>query len=375
MKNKNNVTIYMEKIKENLSFSVLRLDEAAIPDYEEKIDGRKDYISYGSDNKFPQYIYELFLHSALMESIIRGTSDYVMGNDITVNEAIEGFSKMVNKDFQTLTDIIEKAIMDYLIFDGFAIHVFRDADGKINELYNLDFQNCRISQDEKYILYCSKWDDYKCKPNKYDRFDMNKPKRNSILYFKGKTAQQTQVYPIPSYYGALNDIRTSTEISNFHLNSILNDFNSNCIISFNSGSVDEETKKKVEKQFKEKFTGSRNAGKFLLAFNESKDNAVTVERLASDDFDKRYEALSKTITENIFVAFRCSPQLMGMTTATSGFNTQEYQEAFKLYNKTVVKPIQLVIQRVFDRLFGIEDSIKFVPFSLEPTVESTPAVQ
>ena len=76
----------------------------------------------------------------------------------------------------------------------------------------------------------------------------------------------------------------------------MNDFNSNCIISFNSGSVDEETKKKVEKQFKEKFTGSRNAGKFLLAFNESKDNAVTVERLASDDFDKRYEALSKTIS-------------------------------------------------------------------------------
>ena len=66
---------------------------------------------------------------------------------------------------------------------------------------------------------------------------------------------------------------------------------------------------------------------------------------------------------------------MGLTTATTGFNTQEYQEAFKLYNKTVVKPIQLVIQRVFDRLFGIEDSIKFVPFSLEPTVEATPAVQ
>lgn len=364
----------MEKIKENLSFSVLCLDEGAMPDYEEKIDGRKDYISYGADNKFPQYVYDLFLHSALMESIIRGTSDYVMGNDIVFNESIVPFSKMANKDLQTLTDIIEKAIMDYLIFDGFALHIFRDADGKINEIYNLDFQNCRLSQDEEHVLYCAKWDDYKCKPNKYNRYDPMNPKRNSILYFKGKTAPQTNAYPIPSYIGALGDIRTSTEISNFHLNSILNDFNGNCIISFNSGSVDEETKKKVEKQFKEKFTGSRNAGKFLLAFNESKDNAVTVERLASDDFDKRYEALSKTITENIFVAFRCSPQLMGMTTATSGFNTQEYQEAFKLYNKTVVKPIQLVIARVFDRIFGLEDSIKFVPFSLEQTVE-TPAAE
>ena len=64
----------------------------------------------------------------------------------------------------------------------------------------------------------------------YPKFEVGSSKRNSIFYFKGKTAPQVNVYPIPSYIGALSDIRTSTEISNFHLNSIINGFNGNLII-------------------------------------------------------------------------------------------------------------------------------------------------
>lgn len=349
---------------EKLKFEVVS-NSVELPEVKEIRDGRRDYVTYGDDNLFPQYIFDLFLHSALFESIIKGTCDYAIGNDLVTSTSIEEFARKVNKDNQTLYDIVEKAIFDYLLFDGFYIQVFRDSDGKINELYNLDFQCCRISRDGKRVVYCPEWEKYNAQQKSYPIFSTEKDLKNSIFYFKGKTAPQAKTYPIPTYIGALSDIRTSVEISNFHLNSIVNDFNSSCIINLNSGEVDDDTKKKVEKKFKDKFAGTNNAGKFVLNFNENKDTAITIERLQSDDFDKRYEALSKSVTEKIFTAFRAIPCLFGLRSEGSMFNHEEYNDAFKLYQRTVIIPIQHTIERVFDKIFGIEDSIKIIPFKLE----------
>lgn len=349
---------------EKLNFEIVT-KELTIPSIVEVKDGRRDYVTYGEDNLFPQYIWQLFTHSAIFESIIRGTSDYVMGNDIIISDSISSFSSKVNKDYNTLADIIEKAIFDFLLYDGFAIQVFRDSNDNINELYNLDFQNCRISKDEKRVIYCSDWSKYNAKTSSYPMFDADKPVKNSIFYFKGKTAPQTNTYPIPSYIGALSDIRTSTEISNFHLNSVINGFNASAIVNFNNGSVDEETAKMVEKKFQNKFCGSDNASKFLLAFNENKESSVTIERLQSDDYADRYNVLENTITNNIFVAFRCQPQLFGLRSEGNMFNHDEYIQAAALYNKTVIKPIQKMLERAFSRLLRTEDAIKFIPFNLD----------
>ena len=40
----------------------------------------------------------------------------------------------------------------------------------------------------------------------------------------------------------------------------------------------------IERRIKEKFTGTDNAGKFMVSFNDSKDNGVTVERIQDDSF-------------------------------------------------------------------------------------------
>ena len=84
-----------------------------------------------------------------------------------------------------------------------------------------------------------------------------------------------------------------------------------------------------------------------------------------DDFADRYEALHKRSREQIFTAFRATPNLFGLMTETTGFNEQEFAEAFKLYNRTVVKPIQKVIVDAFDKIFGVDGSITITPFNLE----------
>lgn len=335
--------------------------ETNLPIVKEIKDGRRDYVYWGENNLFPQYIIDLYQHSALFETIVRGISDYVMGNDVVSD------LNVMNKDRDTIQDIVENSVMDYIMFNGFAMQIFRDSDNKITEIYNIDFQNLRVGKDDN-IYYSPDWSKQNAKVTSYPLFDFEKKQKNSIFYFKGKGTPQTNCYPIPTYYGALSDIRTSVEISNFHLNSVLNGFNGNLIINLNSGEVDDDTKKKVENKFKDKFCGTGNAGKFVLNFNENKESAITLERLQSDDFADRYNTLEKTITSNIFTAFRSTPNLFGLPTETTGFNSQEYEGAFKIYQKTVIAPIQKIIERAFGYVFNNENVIKFVPFSLDKNI-------
>ena len=71
----------------------------------------------------------------------------------------------------------------------------------------------------------------------------------------------------------------------------------------------------------------------------------------------------------IFTTFRASPQLFGIPQENGGFNNTEYEELFKLYNRTVVKPLQKKMIDVFDKIFDIKGSITITPYSLNYDAE------
>ena len=148
------------------------------------------------------------------------------------------------------------------------------------------------------------------------------------------------------------------------MNNILNNLSASAIINFNNGEPTEEEKKRIEKKLDEKFGGAGNAGKNMIVFNNNKESAVTVERLSEDNFDKKFETLAKSTKEEIFIAHRATPALFGMNPENNGFSKAEFLEAFELYEKTVVRPIQNDIKRVFDKLFMMENSIIFNRFEL-----------
>lgn len=358
-----------ETNNKKMNFSLFDMNQAKpIPTFIEKENNGKPFINYGIDNRFPNYIWDLYLRSAVLQSIINGTADYVGGNVINYanTPVINKLAAKANKDGETLEDIIKKVIVDYQIFGGFSLQILRNRLNEISEIYWLDFRNVRLNKEATKAYYSSDWVRKANDFVEYEIFDDSKQQTTSVFYFKGHITRG--IYPIPRYNGALAAIETSTEISKFHLNSILNNFSGNFVINFNNGQPDEETQGIIEDKIKEKFSGSSNAGKFLLVFNDGKDNAVTVERIQDDNFDKKYEALRNSTYKEIFTSMRCQPQLFGLLIEGSLFNKEEYTEAFNLYNKTVVQPMQRDIIHCFDKIFNVKNSIIIVPFNLEENV-------
>ena len=352
--------------KEKLKFGVFDSAVKVIPTFVEKENSSKPYLNYGVDNKFPNYLWELYLRSAILQSIINGTADYAAGSGIIydeINPTIKRLKDEANKDGETLDDVINKVIIDYLIFGGFALQIIYNKLGEINEIYWLDFRNVRRNKEGDKVYYSDDWVRHSNDFLTYNIFNHDIKKGTSVFYFKGHLSRG--IYPIPRYNGALSAIETSTEISKFHLNSILNNFSGNFIINFNNGQPSTDVQEEIERKVKEKFSGADNAGKFMIAFNDSKENGVSVERIADDNFDKKYESLRTDTYKEIFVSFRAIPQLFGYSLEGTGFNKQEFQEAFLLYNQTTVIPIQKDIIRTFNKIFGVDNSMSFKPFEIE----------
>lgn len=326
----------------------------SIPEPIEKEYAGKGFVSYGVDNAYPQFLFDLVNECATLGSIINGVTDYVKGNSIS--------STIMTKE--EAEDFIEKTTADYLTFGAFYWQVIRNLGGKIAKVNWLDARYVRTDKDNNLFWYSEEFGKKYGRTNKaivYPRYNPDRLDPEAVICVKAPLSRG--VYGNPIWSGAIKDAVIETKIEDFHLNELHNNFNGSAVISFNNGIPTSEQKKEIEKDVSEKFSGSENAARFLLIFNDSKDNAATVERLATDDFDKRYESLAKRSREQLFVAFRAIPALFGLMSESTGFNEQEFQQSFKLFNKTVVRPIQVKITSALAKLFDA-DVMNIDPFSL-----------
>lgn len=320
-------------------------------------DSKKGWVNYGTDNLFPNYLWSLYLKSSVMTSIVNTMVDYTMGDEIINHTAFLG---AVNRKGDTLEAVVKKCVTDYCIFGGFAFQIIRNKLHEVAEINWLDFQKVRVNEDEDKIYY-KDWDK-RPKQVVYDKYVRGGKQPNSIFYFKGNITRG--VYPIPMYIGALKSIEISAEISNYHLNNILNNFNVGTVINFNSGqNLTEDEMQEIEDKVYERFSGSNNSGKILLSFNNDKEHATEFSRMPDDGYDKKYESLYESTMKDIYSAFRCNPVLCGYNNVNSGFSGQEFSEAHKLYSKTVIEGIQKDIIRAFEQVFG-EGCIEIKPFTI-----------
>lgn len=330
--NENKVTIALHAIEPR---------SIDIPVPKEEVD-RKGFVSFGKGNTYPDFLFDCYSECSILQSIINGLTDYICGSGMTDETKA---NMVVNKNGEQLLDIVKKCTSDYVIFGAFSLQIIRNLKGEIKELYWIDTRRVRLDEDDEKVYYRKKWEKYGDKARVYDRWNKDVGFENCIYYFKRPASRG--IYGLPMWSSVTKDVMTSIEISKFHLSSILNNFAPSAIVNFNNGVPSKEEQKDIERKLNEKFSGSENAARMMLVFNDNKEQAVTTERLTEDNFDQKYQALSKSVKENIFVAFRAQPQLFGTDPDRTGFNSQEYSESFQLFKKTVVAPIQSEIERAF----------------------------
>ena len=82
----------MAKKKNNYNMSVVDLSHYNIPHIKE--DDRKDWVEFGLDNLYPQYLIELFTGSGINSAIVKGVSSMIAGDQQDTCQGLD----VVDKD-------------------------------------------------------------------------------------------------------------------------------------------------------------------------------------------------------------------------------------------------------------------------------------
>jgi hypothetical protein len=355
-------------VKGNCKMSLISLssDEIQVPELKEVKIKHKNYVGYGLDNVYPNFLLDLYDNCSEHQSIIDSTVNYVLGSELIISDKKLKNLKEINKDGQILNDVFRLCEWDYQIFGGYTYKVILNRFKEITEVIPIPFNFIRVNEDITKAYYCKEFGKWGAEAIEYEIFDPKNPKTNTIVYYNGKKTRN--IYPIPLYNAAIKAILTSIKINDFHLNNVNTNFLASGIINFNNGVPPVEIQEQIERKLKDKFTGTE-AQKLLISFNDTKENSVTIDRLDSDDYDKKYEALFKTVQNQIFISHKItSPSLFGILAENQGFSKTEFIEAFQIYNKTVIEPLQKDLCREFEKILGLTYpnlKLSIKPFQIE----------
>ena len=352
-----------DKLQTNVKF--LAIDQfvtSNIVSPEEIFVKDKSFVSWGEMNNYPDYIEDLYQNVSTLHSIIDGTSDYVFGDNVECN--IINFKDRINRNGETIQDLIYWISKDIVKFNGFAINIIKNKLGTPAEIYYLDFKRVRSNKEGTKFYYSTDWGKSfgRVKYIEYDSYLNPDAGANTIFYLKN---DKNKIYPTPPFAAAVIACEIEKKMNEYHLSNISNSFSSNYIINFNSGRPSDEIQEEIEMEVYDKFCGPENSGRPMLSFNNNKDAETTITKIEADSFIDKYNALIERTQQEMFTAFRATPNLFGIPTKTTGFNMQEYSEAFKLYNKTVIEPFQKRIIRAFDRIFNTNNAIVINPFKMD----------
>ena len=348
-------------MEEKQQFLFRAVDQVMVDNIVEpiEVDSKKGFWLWGENNDYPQYLDGLYKEVATLRSIIEGTIDFVVGDKVEIDDVV--WNEVVNDKGVTPEDLCRDLTRDYLKYGGFAVNVVRNKEGRVGGLYYIPLERLRFNEDRSEFYYSRDWSKSigRVKFGVYKRFDPQGKDASSIYVY---TNNRTDVYPPPKWAASVKAAEIERQVNDYHLNSIVNGFSASYLISLNNGVPSETEADEIEENMVEKFTGSGNGGRLVINFANDRDHSAELSKLETEDAGEKYKSLIERTKSELFTAFRATPNLFGLPTAT-GFSTEEYMEAFRLYNRTAVRPIQNILVRTVNYLIGKEMTI--VPFSLD----------
>lgn len=323
---------------------VLKFADSKIPVFKETRD--KDYIKYGDDNKYPEYLTYLFDKSAKHNAIVTGKANYVFG------KGFQNGNGVINRLGETLNDITKKASLDVELYGGFRLEIIWNMAGKVQEVYHVDYSTIRAGKLGGFYWKQS-WDSKNRDPEEFmPAFDLACP-YGSQIYAYNEYRPMVRYYPLPSYIGCNNYIETDIEISKYYLSAIRNGMMPSKMVQFYQGEPTEDKKREIEARFTKKFAGAENAGRFILVFNAAKDKQVDISDLSASEVDKQFVELNKTCQQEIFSGHLVtSPMLFGIKTEGQlGGNTELYT-SYAIFQNTYSKPKATALSKEFQSLLS-----------------------
>lgn len=341
-----------------MKVNFLQLSTYTTPEVQEV--SNQDWIAYGADNNYFQFLIDRYNGSATNNALINGISQMIVGRYLDATDSNRKPEEYANMKAMISEDMQMKLASDLKLMGQCAMQVIYSEDrSRIAQVEHVPIETLRAEKcnEEGEIpayYYFYDWEEFK-QGDELERIPVFGTSRNEIeiLYIKPYRAGFKYYSPV-DYQGGIQYAELEEEIANYHLNNIMNGLAPSMLLNFNNGTPTEEERNIIEQKIAAKYQGTSNAGRFILAFNDSADSAATMEAVQLSDAPQQYEFLSTESMKKIMVAHRVtSPILFGIKDMTGfGNNAEEIVTASTLMDNTVIRPFQQLLLNAFDDILA-----------------------
>jgi hypothetical protein len=324
----------------------------------------KDYVEYGDNNDYFGYLIDRYNGSPTNNAILNSLMDMTFGKGLDATDSAKKPSEYAAMRGLFTKACLQKVVADYVMMGQCSFQVVYSQDhNMIVEVQHIPVETLRAARcnedgEIEAYYYAKDWEDVKGRRETAVRIPAFGTSKEGleILYIKPYRAGFYYYSPV-DYQGGLPYAELEEEIANYHINNIQNGLAPSMLINFNNGVPSEEERRSIEQQIATKFSGSSNSGKFILAFNDNKDLAATVDPVQLSDAAEQYQFLSSEATQKIMVSHRIvSPMLLGIKDNSGlGNNADELKTASTLLDNLVIRPKQEIIIDGIDMILAYND--------------------
>ena len=365
----------------------VEFSSASLPVFAEVIQ-RVDWVFYGLNNLLPQYFISLYDNCSIHKAVITSKVNQIMGDGLVSLNNPMAVVNLIN-DSETVSEVMRKAALDYMLFGGFALNIIWSKDHKsIAEIYHVDFSRIRSGKLDpdtdkiKCYYYSPDWSNpKKYTPEEIKPFSQQEKDPSQLLYFKNYMPSMTY-YPVPDWSAGQRAIEINVESLNYHMNNLRKGMNPSLWINYNNGIPGEEEQRIIVRALESQYGGSDNAGQAIISFNESKEQSPEITQIPRDDHDSYYQVLNDDITRNILSAHRVSSaELFGIATTGKLGGSDEIVQHSEYFRKMVIQPYQEQMLPVFNKLLSLKfekpTTLEVKPLSLFVTgdINENPIVE
>ncbi len=341
-------------------------------------DNRKEWVAYGDDNNYFQFLIDRYNGSATNNAIINGMTELIYGKGLYATDASRKPDEYAMMKSLFSRTCMRKVTFDLKAMGQAAFQVIYNKDKtKIVQVEHMPIETLRFEKmnDDGEVTgyyYSKDWTKIRKKgfePTRIPAFGYGEKGEGLEIYCIKPYRSGFYYYSPVDYQGGLPYAELEEEVANYHINNIKNGLSPSMLINFNNGVPTEEERELIERRIIQKFSGSSNSGKFILAFNDNKEMAASIEPVQLSDASEQYQFLADESMRKLMVAHRVtSPMLMGIKDNTGlGNNADELKTASLLFHNTVVRPIQELILDAIDDILAVNGASLNIYFkTLQP---------
>lgn len=363
-----------------------------------------DSVRHRADNLYPQQLATLAVSTPTHTAAINTKQFMTYGQGFNLELLDPTLAEMfnqINDDEESANDLLTKISWDVATFNGFALKVKWNNDGKIYEIEHIPFTDVRAgkpNEDGKvdYYKVSNNWDmTMPYKQEKCYDIPVFNPKffadgvpvdengipvpeevqmfnAEQIIYYwsyKPYASNGMRYYPLPDYSGALDNILTEYSIGVANKSKIDNGIGGKYIVAMPYMPTDDQEQAEIDANFKVNFSGAANDGGIVITYSAGADALPQITKLDAIDAET-YIALEASNKRSIISAHNI-PSILVQVNEGGGFNNRadEMKAAYNLFQKTVIKSYQNTIIGVFKTVtkwMGFDNQdIQIIPFSLE----------